>query len=312
MAQPVVEISGLTRTYNGVCAVDNLSLTIERGESFGFLGPNGAGKTTTIKMLTGFLRPDRGSIRIMGYDLATEGIEVKRRVGLVPDEYGLYDDLTAADHLRFYGSLLGMSGRELEEAIERSLGMVELREHATARVKSFSHGMRQRLVIAQALMGEPEVLFLDEPTSGLDPIGAREVRQIIKKMTAAGMTLFISSHLLFEVQEMCKSVGVIHRGRLLRKDTIENLSSLFKDKMGRQLFLLLQNPSPELYSVVSSVRGVDSVTTDGAAYRIRISDPEAQFRVAAEVVRAGGRILSFYEVNPSLEDLFMDLLGVGR
>ena len=261
-------------------------------------------------MLTGFLKPDSGRIKVLGHDLATEDIEAKRHIGLVPDEYGLYDDLTASDHLRYFGRLMGMPGPDLSPAMERSLKMVELAEQSDKKVKGFSHGMRQRLVIAQALMGDPAVLFLDEPTSGLDPIGAKEVRDLIKRMTSAGMTLFISSHVLFEVQEMCRSVGIIHRGRLLKKDTIENLSNLLKNKLGRQLFMVLQNPSPGLYNAVASMQGVQSVTVEGQAYKIRVSEPEVQFRLPAAIVEAGGRILTYYEINPSLEDVFMDLVGV--
>ena len=312
MSEVVVEVQNVTRCYGKLCAVQDLSLTVDKGESFGFLGPNGAGKTTTIKMLTGFIKPGCGVIRIKGHDIAREDIEAKRHIGLVPDEYGLYDDLTAADHLRFYGRLLGMASADREAAIERTLKMVELVEQTNNKTKSFSHGMRQRLVIAQALMGNPDILFLDEPTSGLDPIGAKEVRDLIKKMTAAGMTLFISSHILFEVQEMCQSVGIIHRGRLLKKDTIANLSNILKTKTGRQLFLLLQNPSPELYNRVAAMKGVEAVTMENQAYKIKLTAPETQFEIPREVIGAGGRILAFYELNPSLEDVFMDLVGVGK
>ena len=312
MTEVVVEVQNVTRCYGKLCAVQDLSLTVDKGESFGFLGPNGAGKTTTIKMLTGFIKPDTGVIRIMGHDIAKDDIEAKRHVGLVPDEYGLYDDLTAADHLRYFGRLLGMHYSDREAAIERSLKMVELVEQTHQKTKGFSHGMRQRLVIAQALMGNPDVLFLDEPTTGLDPIGAKEVRDLIKKMTGAGMTLFISSHLLFEVQEMCKSVAIINRGRLLKKDTIENLSTILKNKTGRQLYLLLQNPIEPVYKAVAAVRGVEGITVEGQAYKVRVSDPEVQFEVTRAAVNAGGRILAYYEVNPSLEDVFMDLVGVGK
>jgi ABC-2 type transport system ATP-binding protein len=312
MTETVVEVQNVTRCYGKLCAVQNLSLTVEKGESFGFLGPNGAGKTTTIKMLTGFLKPDSGIIRIMGHDLARDDIEAKRHIGLVPDEYGLYDDLTAADHLRFYGRLLGMASADREAAIERSLKMVELVEQTNQKAKGFSHGMRQRLVIAQALMGSPDVLFLDEPTTGLDPIGAKEVRDLIKKMTGAGMTLFISSHLLFEVQEMCKSVAIINRGRLLKKDTIENLSNILKNKTGRQLFLMLQNPGEPVYKAIAAVKGVESVAIEGPAYKVRVANPEVQFELPRAAVDAGGRILAYYEINPSLEDVFMDLVGVGK
>jgi ABC-2 type transport system ATP-binding protein len=312
MTEAVVEVQNVTRSFGKLCAVSDLSLTVDKGESFGFLGPNGAGKTTTIKMLTGFLKPDCGSIRILGHDLAREDIEAKRHIGLVPDEYGLYDDLTAADHLRYFGRLLGMAAADREAAIERTLKMVELVDQTNTRVKGFSHGMRQRLVIAQALMGDPAILFLDEPTSGLDPIGAKEVRDLIKKMTSAGMTLFISSHVLFEVQEMCRSVAIIHKGRLLKKDTIENLSNLLKNKLGRQLFLVIQNPSQGLYDAVAGLKGVESVTVDGQAYKIKVTDPEVQFRLPGTIVQEGGRILTYYEMNPSLEDVFMDLVGVGK
>jgi len=312
MAEVVVEVRNVTRCYGKLCAVSDLSLDVEKGESFGFLGPNGAGKTTTIKMLTGFLKPDSGQIWVLGHDLATDDIEAKRHIGLVPDEYGLYEDLNAIEHMRYFGRLLGMAGQDLEAATERSLKMVELSEHARKNVKGFSHGMRQRLVIAQALMGEPAILFLDEPTSGLDPIGAKEVRDLIKKMTSAGMTLFISSHILFEVQEMCRSVAIIHKGRLLKKDTIENLSNLLKDKIGRQLLLTLQNPSTAMHSAIAGMSGVESVAVDGQSYRIRVRDPEVQFRIPATVVQEGGRIMTFHEVNPSLEDVFMDLVGAGK
>jgi ABC-2 type transport system ATP-binding protein len=312
MPETVVDVRNVTRCYGKPCAVQDLSLTVEKGESFGFLGPNGAGKTTTIKMLTGFIKPDTGTISIMGHDIAREDIEAKRHIGLVPDEYGLYDDLTAADHLRYFGRLLGMNHADRESAIERSLKMVELGEQTNTKTKGFSHGMRQRLVIAQALMGSPDVLFLDEPTTGLDPIGAKEVRDLIKKMTGAGMTLFISSHLLFEVQEMCKSVAIINRGRLLKKDTIENLSTVLKNKTGRQLFLLLQNPVEPVYKAIAAVKGVEGITVEGQAYKVRVNSQEVQFEVPRAAVEAGGRILAYYEVNPSLEDVFMDLVGVGK
>jgi ABC-2 type transport system ATP-binding protein len=312
MPETVVEVRNVTRCYGKLCAVQDLSLTVEKGESFGFLGPNGAGKTTTIKMLTGFIKPDAGTISIMGHDIAREDIEAKRHIGLVPDEYGLYDDLTAADHLRFYGRLLGMNHTDREAAIDRSLKLVELVEQTNKKTKGFSHGMRQRLVIAQALMHDPAILFLDEPTTGLDPVGAKEVRDLIKKMTGAGMTLFISSHLLFEVQEMCKSVAIINRGRLLKKDTIENLSNILKNKTGRQLFLLLQNPIEPVYKAVAAVKGVESITIEGQAYKVRVNNPEVQFEIPKAAVEAGGRIMAYYEVNPSLEDVFMDLVGVGK
>ena len=146
----------------------------------------------------------------------------------------------------------------------------------------------------------------------LDEIKKGYVRDLIKKMTSAGMTLFISSHVLFEVQEMCRSVAIINRGRLLKKDTIENLSNLLKTKLGRQLFLLVQNPGPVIYERVRAIKGVESVVLEGPAYRVRVADPEVQFEIPREVVGAGGRILAYYEMNPSLEDVFMDLVGVGK
>jgi ABC-2 type transport system ATP-binding protein len=312
MPETVVELRSVVRKFGSLTAVDNLTLDIEKGETFGFLGPNGAGKSTTIKMLTGFLKPNSGTIRIMGLDMARQGMQAKCHIGLVPDEYGLYDDLTAADHLRFYGSLLGLKRSEMASVVEKSLAQVELSEKSNEKAKGFSHGMRQRLVIAQALMAEPDILFLDEPTSALDPIGAREVRNVIKRMAASGMTLFISSHILFEIQEMCKSVGIVQRGRLLKKDSIENLSNFLKEKMGRQLFLAVRDQGPETLKRITSIDGVLSAAPDGAGLRIKIRDAEVQHAIPEALVKSGTRIMAYYELNPSLEEIFMDLVGVGK
>lgn len=312
MSELVVDVQNVTRRFGSTTAVDGLSLKIYKGESFGFLGPNGAGKTTTIKMLTGFLKPDTGSIRILGHELRTQAIEAKKHIGLVPDEYGLYDDLTAADHLRFYASLLRLKGREREEAMERSIIYVNLKDQAESRVKGFSHGMRQRLVIAQALLGEPDILLLDEPTSGLDPIGAKAVRDIIRKMITDGMTLFISSHILFEVEEMCQIVGIIHKGRLVKKDTVKSLSDMLKSKVGRSLFLQVHEPDPALMKALADIRGVENIVPDGQAFRIRIDGPEVQLEISKKLAESGTCITAFYEMNPNLEDIFIDLVGEGK
>ncbi len=312
MAETVVELANVTKKYGNVTAVDNLSLKIEKGETFGFLGPNGAGKSTTIKMLTGFLKPDSGVIKIMGHDMASDDIKAKEHIGLVPDEYGLYDDLTATEHLRFYGALLGIEDSKLDGIIKKILDEVELVTYADNKVKGFSHGMRQRLIIGQALMGAPEILFLDEPTNGLDPIGAKEVRGVIQKMAESGMTLFISSHVLHEVQEMCKSVGIVQRGRLIKKDSIENLSNFLKDKTGHQVFITCEAQNDELAKLIGSTKGVKSIEKHGMGYRIRLSEPEALTAIPETVIRSGNKLKAFYEMNPSLEDVFMDLVEVKK
>jgi ABC-2 type transport system ATP-binding protein len=303
----VIETEQLTKKFKHVVAVKDLNLTVEEGDTFGFLGPNGAGKTTTIRMLTGFLKPTKGTIRIMGYDIFKEGKKAKEHIGLVPDMFGFYDVLNADEHLRYYGLLYGMDKSELTKSIDHALSLVKLDEHRTKKIKEFSHGMRQRLVIAQALLNNPKLLFLDEPTIGLDPKGAYETRKIIKDLAKKGMTIFMSSHLLNEVQDVCRSVGIIHYGVLVKKDTINNLTKELQLQKGNFFKVELDNPDTKFTESLKKIKGVEKVYPYQNELNIELDDSEIIPDLVEKLIKDGARIRSVNEMKPDLEQIFLSL-----
>ena len=217
MDELVVQTNDLTKRYGARRAVDRVSLTVERGEVYGFLGPNGAGKTTTLRMLLGLVRPSGGSARILGAPAGTP--DVIARVGALVEGPGFYPSLSGRDNLRVMGRYRGVP----ESAVDAALERVDLADRGSDRFKSYSLGMKQRLGVAAALMGDPELIILDEPTNGLDPAGMSDMRALIVDLARSGHTVVLSSHLLAEVQEICDRVGVINRGRLLRESTVAEL-----------------------------------------------------------------------------------------
>jgi ABC-2 type transport system ATP-binding protein len=307
--EPIIEIEHLTKRFKDLIAVNDLNLRIEEGDAFGFLGPNGAGKTTTIKMLTGFMRPTSGTIKVMGRDMFRTPKKAKLRFGLVPDHFGFYDDLTAMEHLYFYGSLFGIPKNELASRSEEVLKMVSMSEKQHIKTKEFSHGMQQRLVIAQALLNRPKVLFLDEPTTGLDPRGSYEIREIIKRLAKEGLTIFISSHLLWEVQELCTKVGIIDRGTLLRLDTIDRLSDELSMKSGIIVHMDVTEVPEAAISAVKALKGVVNVEAGLGWMRVKVEEHSVSPEVPAAFVRGGGRFRTCYEMVPNLEQIFLELTG---
>ncbi len=216
-----INVRDLTRDYNGLRAVDGISFAVEPGEIFGFLGPNGAGKTTTIKMLTGQLRPTSGEAQVMGCDVVEERERLKPQIGVVFDSQNIYERLSARDNLRFYARLY----RIKKARVEQVLAQVGLTDRARDKVKTYSNGMKQRLVIARALLHKPKVLFLDEPTRGLDPNVARDVRAIVTELANQGMTVFLTTHYMEEADHLSDRVAIIDQGRIVALDTPENLKA---------------------------------------------------------------------------------------
>jgi ABC-2 type transport system ATP-binding protein len=219
----MIVFKNLTKTYRGIKAVDNLSLQIPRGSIFGFIGPNGAGKTTTIKMMTGVLRPTSGSIRIDGFDIAKEPSQVKRIIGLIPDRPFLYEKLSGAEFLRFKGGLYGMDGIRLDEEISHLLNTFGLAEWGDELIESYSHGMKQRLIIASALIHGPKVIVVDEPMVALDPRGAKLVKDLFKDKASKGATVFMSTHTLALAQEVCQQIAIVDKGRIVASGTPKDL-----------------------------------------------------------------------------------------
>ena len=220
-----IEASGLVKYYGSFQAVKGVSFSVKSGEVFGFLGPNGAGKTTTIRMLTGVLKPDSGEVRVLGYDMLDEREKIKARekTGIVPEMANPYVDLTAMQNLRLMGELYGMSKAEIEKRSLELLREFDLYEKRNVKVRGFSKGMRQRLIIAMAMIADPELYFLDEPTSGLDVISARLIKDVIREEKRAGKTIFLTTHNMDDANELCERIGIIRKGKLIAIDTPEKL-----------------------------------------------------------------------------------------
>lgn len=226
---PIIITKKLSKKYKDVTAVDNLDLTINKGEIFGFLGHNGAGKTTTVSILTTLLDSTSGSAAVCGFDTQKESIEVQKRIGYLPENVKFYDNLTVYENLEYLGKLSGIENPR--NKIDEVLKFIDFTGYENKKLGEFSKGMRQRIGIAQAILHDPEVLFLDEPTSGLDPMGIKKLREtIIKLNKEKGMTIFMNTHLLSEVAKTCTTIGVLNHGKLIYIDSLENTMKKFKDE----------------------------------------------------------------------------------
>lgn len=294
----VIETRELTKQYGDVIAVKDLSLQIKKGEIFSLLGPNGAGKTTIIKALLGLIVPTRGKTFIMDHNVQKEGKIARKYVGYLPEVVSFYDNLNALQTLSFYAELQGANIQESQKLLEE-LG---LGNHATRKVGGYSKGMVQRLGIAQAMIGKPPVLILDEPTSGLDPRGAWEIRKKIRELNKEGITIFLSSHILSEVQEVSHRVGILHHGSLMALDTVDKLSK--KLDLQPKLQIELKEVKENIVSHIKKIKGVRDAKIKDNFLEVQC-DPgvKAQIITALEDNEVG--ITNFTTVEPSLEEVFL-------
>jgi ABC-2 type transport system ATP-binding protein len=302
MSEKVIEALNLTKRYDGLNAVNGVSFSVGQGEIFGLLGPNGAGKTTTILMLLGLTEISDGQARVLGHDPVREPLMVKRWVGYMPDQVGFYDNLTAADNLRYTARLLGLEREEREKKIASGLAQVGLLDVCDDRVRTFSRGMKQRLALAEILMKEARIAILDEPTSGLDPQGTLELLDSIRDLKRQGVTVLLSSHLLERVQSVCDRVALFNQGQIVLMGTVAEL--------GRQVLGGGFNVEVEvedgkgLRDSLAKVPGVRSVE-QLAPNRVRLlSERDVRPEAAAAVVSAGGRLLRLSVEEPSLEAIY--------
>lgn len=241
MSEFVVQTKQLTKRYGDRAAVKNLSLTVERGEVFGFLGHNGAGKTTTIHMLTGLLNPSSGSALVCGKSVTEESLEARRHIGYVPENVRLYDTMSARANLRFFADLSGVENPD--RRIDETLDFLDCRSLAPRLVGTFSKGLRQRIGLAQAILHRPDVLFLDEPTSGLDPMGIKTLRDLIVRLNQEfGTTIFMNTHLISEIARTCTSIGVLNQGELVFHDTIDKVTERYGDDSSLEELYLSVTP----------------------------------------------------------------------
>ncbi|HAJ95457.1 MAG TPA: ABC transporter [Actinobacteria bacterium] len=235
-----IKTSNLTKNFGSLIAVNNLNLTVNQGEIFGFLGPNGAGKTTTIKLLTGLLKPASGNAEIMGMDIQENPTEAKAVIGLIPDKPQIYEKLTGIEFLRFMGNLFGIEKNNIERKIGELLKLFDLAGKGEELIQGYSHGMKQKIAIAGALIHSPKVLFFDEPTVGLDPKSARIIKDILKLRAKSGDCIFMSTHILEIAESMCDRIGIIQDGELVVVGNMEELRKLSKDDKGNLEEIFLQ------------------------------------------------------------------------
>jgi ABC-2 type transport system ATP-binding protein len=300
-----IATDGLTKQYGTVTAVDRVSLTVEEGEIFGFLGPNGAGKSTFINMLLDFARPTDGSARIFDHDCNTEGVAARDRLGVLPEGYSVFDRLTGRQHIEY-----AIRSKDADAEPIEVLDRVGIREAAERDASGYSKGMKQRLVLGMALVGEPDLLVLDEPTTGLDPNGAAEMRRILREERNRGATVFFSSHILEQVEAICDRVAILQRGELVAVDTIEGL----RESMGGGTKLVitptrLRNGSVE---ALGAVEGVDDVVVrDGPTLEVTCSN-DAKMDVLLALDNAGVEVVNLRTEEPSLEEMFVAYTGGGR
>jgi ABC-2 type transport system ATP-binding protein len=300
MSDNVIEARGLLKVYGATRAVDAIDLDIRRGEIFGLLGPNGAGKTTTILMMLGLTETSGGAVNVLGFNPVRQPLEVKRRVGYLPDSVGFYDHLTARENLRYTARLLEIPRREAETRISDALASVQLADVGDHRVATFSRGMRQRLGIAEIVMKKAEVAILDEPTSGLDPHATHELLEMIRGLKKIGVAVLISSHLLDRVQSVCDRVALFNKGKIALMGTVVELAN---QVLGAGHPLMVEAQGTDIEGALRGVEGVQQVVADGDAWRVT-ADRDVRAAVAQRIVSSGGSLTRLADLQPSLEEVY--------
>jgi ABC-2 type transport system ATP-binding protein len=300
----MIQVEGLTKDYGPRRAIDDLSFHADHGEILGFLGPNGAGKTTTMRILTGFMPPTSGKASVAGFDVVDQSLEVRRRVGYVPETVPLYPDLTVFAYLKFMADLRRV--REAEDRVDEVLEIVHMEERADGLIANLSKGMRQRVGLAQALLHEPEVLILDEPTIGLDPAQIRDARDLIQAL-GKERTILLSTHILSEAQQVCDRVLIINKGKIVAEDSPERLQSRLAG--AQRIRLIVRGDSDGLPGVLEGVQGVGTILPGEAGSIEFEAAPglDARPEVARAVVNAGFDLLELRPVGMTLEEIFLQL-----
>jgi len=304
-----IETHGLTRRFDGRVAVEDLSLAIDAGTVFGFLGPNGAGKTTTVRMLAALIAPTDGDAVVAGHALGVDDTALRRSVGILTEQPGLYDRLSARQNLRYFARLYDLAPARADAQVERYLHLLELWDRRDEPVGTFSKGMRQKLAIARALLHEPAVVFLDEPTAALDPEAARTVRDFVKSLRAEGRTIFLTTHNLPEADELCDKIAVFER-RLLRMGSPGELrASLF----GAGTIVRVVGDAARFLPDVRSLGFVREAKADGDALTVQLDDPDVRNPDLVDALRAAAARIRYVErVQHSLEDVYLRLVGGRR
>jgi ABC-2 type transport system ATP-binding protein len=300
----MIQVTELTKDYGSRRALNNITFETQQGEIVGFLGPNGAGKTTTMRILAGYMPPTAGEARVAGFDVVTESLEVRKRVGYLPETVPLYTDMIVFDYLKFMADLRHIP--DVEDRVDETLEMVGMLDRSQSFIGSLSKGMRQRIGLAQALIHRPEVLILDEPTIGLDPGQVVEVRNLIREI-GKERTVLLSTHILSEAQQICDRVLIINKGSIVVEDTPENLQARLVG--AERVILRVRGDSDGLAEKVGKIKGVQhpKVGPDGALEFQFMSGQDVRPEVARVVIQSGFDLLEMRQVGMSLEEIFLEL-----
>jgi ABC-2 type transport system ATP-binding protein len=299
-----VAVRELVKRFGDFTAVDRVSFTVPRGEVFGFLGPNGAGKSTTIRMLCGILLPTAGTGQVAGFDITTQPEQIKQRIGYMSQRFSLYEDLTVAENIEFYGGVYGVAPRRLAERKQWILGMANLVGGADSLTGTLAAGWKQRLALGCAVVHEPEVLFLDEPTAGVDPVSRRSFWDLIYTVAGQGVTVFVTTHYMDEA-EHCDRVGLIYGGRLIALASPVELKQRFA---AGTLLEIVAAPVMEALEALAQEPAAKDVALFGAGLHVLVDDESAIPRLRQALARPGLEVQRIEQVTPSLEDVFVSLI----
>jgi len=301
---PVIQASNLTKIFGKSTAVDHVSFEVQKGEIFGFLGPNGAGKTTTTRMLTGVIPPDAGTATILGHDIRTEPVLAKQGFGVVPETSNAYTDLTAWQNLMLMGELYGLPSARAERRSTELLTMVGLLERKDQKVQAYSKGMKQRLILAMALIHEPELLFLDEPTSGLDVQSTQMILTLLRDLNRQGTTIFLTTHNMEEANRLCHRVGIIRAGKLVAIDAPEKLK--FAIDRVHKIEISFDRDMPD--NALAGLEGVMTVNRTGDKWQITTQNKDVTIHSLATFSQQNGAsIVTLNTLAPSLDEAFLRL-----
>lgn len=303
-----IETENLTKNYNSLTAVNKLNLKVKRNTIHGFLGPNGAGKTTTIKILVGLLKQSSGSAKVLGREVDIDDADSRLRIGYMPELPKFPKHLKGFELLDIYGRMYGVTTQERAEQIPKLIDLVGLKGREQDLVGKYSKGMQQRIGIAQALLGNPELVILDEPSIGLDPVGMVEVRELVKAISKEGMTVFLSSHLLFEVEQICDYVTIINRGHALVSDTLDNVSSIISGPT--TLKIEVAKIDDKIVQAVKTLPVTGDVKVLGNLLNINLkTNEDVRAEVSQKITSVGGIIIGMQSTGHSLEEVFIQLIN---
>ncbi len=312
----MLEIQGLTKKYGKFLALDNLNLHIDKGEIFGFVGPNGAGKTTTMRITCGLLKATNGTVFVDGVNAITNPDDIKRKVGYVPDFFGVYDNLKVMEYMEFYGSMYGMSKEDVDEIADGLLELVNLSDKKDAFVDTLSRGMKQRLCVARALIHNPDLLVLDEPNSGLDPRARFEMKEVLKNLGSMGKTIIISSHILPELAEMCTSIGIMEKGHLIASGKVDEIMQKSKGSQPIRMRVVMSGYDNEekgrefLSTILKEQPNVEKVTYTEDEVLVAFNGDDADAaNLLKYLVEHNVLVSNFYREKEDLESLFLEITG---